>query len=215
MNMIKLYGKPIRANKASRDKQSHDIGANLFVGNLDPDVDERQLWDTFNRFGVLIAPPKIMRDESNASRGFAFINYDSFEAADASIEQMNGQYLSGRAISVNYAFKKDSKTERHGSMAERILAANNPNKLPGITRSAAVAPPTAVMQSQVAPLPMGPPPGFRPPMMAGIPPRGPPPGMFPPPGAMPPPGMRPIMPPGMPLGMPPPGMRPMMPPPGY
>ncbi|CAL5442891.1 unnamed protein product [Camellia sinensis] len=36
MNMIKLYGKPIRVNKAYQDKKSLDVGANLFVGNLDP-----------------------------------------------------------------------------------------------------------------------------------------------------------------------------------
>ncbi|KAK9910932.1 hypothetical protein M0R45_034866 [Rubus argutus] len=41
LNMIKLYGKPIRVNKASQDKKSLDVGANLVVGNLDPDVDEK------------------------------------------------------------------------------------------------------------------------------------------------------------------------------
>jgi RNA recognition motif-containing protein len=35
LNMIKLYGKPIRVNKSSSDKKSLDVGANLFVGNLD------------------------------------------------------------------------------------------------------------------------------------------------------------------------------------
>lgn len=34
--MIKLYGKPIKANKASQDKRAQDVGANLFIGNLDP-----------------------------------------------------------------------------------------------------------------------------------------------------------------------------------
>ena len=37
MHMIKLYGKPIKVNKASQDKKSQDIGANVFVGNLDSD----------------------------------------------------------------------------------------------------------------------------------------------------------------------------------
>lgn len=41
MNMIKEYGKPIRVNKASQDKKTMDVGANLFIGNLDPDVDEK------------------------------------------------------------------------------------------------------------------------------------------------------------------------------
>lgn len=41
MNMIKLFGKPIRVNKASQDKKTLDVGANLFVGNLDPEIDEK------------------------------------------------------------------------------------------------------------------------------------------------------------------------------
>jgi hypothetical protein len=41
LNMIKVYGKPIRVNKASQDKKTQDVGANLFIGNLDPDVDEK------------------------------------------------------------------------------------------------------------------------------------------------------------------------------
>eukprot|EP01114_Cavostelium_apophysatum_P016552 TRINITY_DN4731_c0_g1_i2.p1 TRINITY_DN4731_c0_g1~~TRINITY_DN4731_c0_g1_i2.p1 ORF type:complete len:261 (-),score=58.69 TRINITY_DN4731_c0_g1_i2:798-1580(-) len=127
MNMIKLYGKPIKVNKASQDKKTLDVGANLFIGNLDPEVDEKLLYDTFSAFGLVIATPKIMREtENQASKGFGFISYDSFEAADAAIGAMNGQFLCGRPITVSYALKKDSKTERHGSAAERLLAANNP-----------------------------------------------------------------------------------------
>ncbi|OMO84354.1 hypothetical protein COLO4_22108 [Corchorus olitorius] len=128
LNMIKLYGKPIRVNKASQDKKSLDVGANLFIGNLDPDVDEKLLYDTFSAFGVIVTNPKIMRDpESGNSRGFGFISYDSFEASDAAIEAMNGQYLCNRQITVSYAYKKDTKGERHGTPAERVLAASNPN----------------------------------------------------------------------------------------
>lgn len=36
-------------------------------------------------------------------------SYDCFEASDAAIEAMNGQFLCNRAISVSYAFKKDTK----------------------------------------------------------------------------------------------------------
>ena len=41
LNMIKVYGKPIRVNKASQDKKTMDVGSNLFIGNIDPDVDEK------------------------------------------------------------------------------------------------------------------------------------------------------------------------------
>lgn len=59
MNQIKLYGKPIRVNKASYDKKQVDVGANLFVGNLDPNVDEQTLYDTFSTFGTLADQPKV------------------------------------------------------------------------------------------------------------------------------------------------------------
>ena len=95
-----------------------DVGANLFIGNLDPEVDEKLLYDTFSAFGVILQTPKIMRDpETGNSKGFAFINFASFDASDAAMEAMNGQYLCNRAITISYAFKKDSKGERHGSAA--------------------------------------------------------------------------------------------------
>lgn len=51
-----------------------------------------------------------MRDpDSGNSRGFGFVSYDCYEAADAAIEAMNGQFLCNRSISVSYAFKKDTK----------------------------------------------------------------------------------------------------------
>lgn len=60
MNGIRLYGKPIRVNKASADKQkSVEIGAELFIGNLDPMVSEQIIYDTFSRFGSLVNFPKV------------------------------------------------------------------------------------------------------------------------------------------------------------
>ena len=78
------------------------------------------LYDTFSAFGVIIATPKIMRDpDTGNSKGFGFVSYDCFEASDAAIEAMNGQYLCNRAISVAYAYKKDTKGEPGGVMGGR------------------------------------------------------------------------------------------------
>ncbi|KAK4899223.1 Spliceosome-associated protein 49 [Elasticomyces elasticus] len=134
MNQIRLWGKPIRVNKASADKRGingaeggigggQGVGAELFVGNLDPMVDERVLFDTFSRFGPLLAPPKIARDEAtNLAKGYGFISYATFEASDDAIQNMHGQYLMNKEVTVQYAYKKDGKGERHGDEAERSLA---------------------------------------------------------------------------------------------
>mmetsp|Transcript_3795 Transcript_3795/g.8358 ORF Transcript_3795/g.8358 Transcript_3795/m.8358 type:complete len:399 (-) Transcript_3795:47-1243(-) len=124
MNMVCLYDKPIRVQLSSVEREKLDVGANLFVGNLHDDVDEKTLHDVFSTFGELIDTPHITRDvDSGESKHFGFVKFASFTAADNAIRAMNGQYVCGRPISVQYAFKKDSRGERHGSHAERVLAA--------------------------------------------------------------------------------------------
>lgn len=110
--------------QATSDKKNLDVGATLFIGNLDPEVDEKMLYDTFSAFGLIVHTPKISRDpETGGVKGFGFISFDNFESADAAIDAMEGQYLMNKQISVSYAFKKDGKGEKHGSAAERLLAA--------------------------------------------------------------------------------------------
>ncbi|KAM9776225.1 splicing factor 3B subunit 4 [Syngnathus typhle] len=187
MNMIKLYGKPIRVNKASAHNKNLDVGANIFIGNLDSEIDEKLLYDTFSAFGVILQTPKIMRDpDTGNSKGYAFINFASFDASDAAIEAMNGQYLCNRPITVSYAFKKDSKGERHGSAAERLLAAQNPLSQADRPHQlfADAPPPQAIPPPVLTTL------GHAAMGMGGMPP----PGVFPP---MPPPGAMSGMPHGM------------------
>ncbi|CAI2375834.1 unnamed protein product [Moneuplotes crassus] len=211
MHMIRLFGKPIHVNKASQDKRTQEVGANLFVGNLTPEVDEKSLKDVFSSFGIVLST-RIMRDpETGISKGYGFVNYDNFESADMAINTMNGQYISGQPVDVSYAYKRDTKGERHGSTAERIIASKKANATSGI--------PSGNSEDRKRP-PM--PPSGPPPMPSRgappMPPSGAPPPM-PPTGAppMPPSGMPPMPPssaPPAPSGPPPMGMYHPMPPPG-
>lgn len=177
---------------------------------------------------------QIARDPTaGTSKGYGFVSYTDFESSDAAVESMNGQFLMNKAITVQYAFKKDGKGERHGTPAERLLAAQarKNNALPVAARP----PPAPIAFGSRAPMPgfqgpyqgqfagalaaPPPPPGFTqqqtimPQMAMGMPPPGMgPPGMAPP--MMPPPGMQ-----GMPM-QPPQGMQmyggfPPPPPPGF
>lgn len=124
MNMVKLWGKAIRVTKSESNKHRTEIGANLFIGNLAPEVDEQAMHATFAAFGNLIDAPMVSRDpDTGMSRGFGFVKYDSFEAADLAIASMNTKFFGGRPIVVQYSFKKDKPGERHGTPAERHLAA--------------------------------------------------------------------------------------------
>ena len=66
---------------------------------------------------------QIARDDNNLSKGYGFVSFADFESSDAAIANMNGQYLMNKQVSVQYAYKKDGKGERHGDEAERMLAA--------------------------------------------------------------------------------------------
>jgi splicing factor 3B subunit 4 len=200
MNGTKLYSKQIRVNKASADKRggnnpaaSHldsnasgainSIGAELFIGNLDPDVDERVIFDTFKQFGSMLAVPKVARDDTGKSKGYAFISYADFDHSDEAKNAMDGQYLMNRQITVDYAYKKDGKGERHGDDAERALAEQA--KKNGVTPTIPVMPAWLTMSSNN--IPAGPAAMVNPgmqmqqPMMNGHPPQSPAP-MLPVPG---------------------------------
>jgi splicing factor 3B subunit 4 len=131
---------------------------------------------------------QIARDpQSGLSKGYGFVSYTDFESADAAIESMNGQFLMNKPITVQYAFKKDGKGERHGTAAERLLAsqARKNNALPLASR------PTAAAYGAAQPMPgftgpyqgqfagalaaaPPPPPGFTPmPMPTPMQPQGP------------------------------------------
>ncbi|CAD7923290.1 unnamed protein product [Amoebophrya sp. A25] len=228
MNMVKLFNKPIRCTKATADKKTADVGANLFVGNLDTLCDDKLLYDTFASFGQLLFA-KVMRDpDTNESRGFGFVSYDTFEGSDAAMAAMNGQFLCNAPITVSYAYKKDTRGERHGDATERLIASHKPSQIPNeyipaptelasagkglalpdgpapmlVGRTPGVPPPIPAQQQKGAALMT---PGGMPMGMGGPPPLpggGPPGGKFGMPGGPPPfpPGAK-----GFPPGPPPPG----------
>lgn len=102
-----------------------DVGAKIFINNLNPLIDEKFLSDTFSKFGTLIRAPSIRRNSDGQLMGYAFLTYDDFESSDLCIQKMNNVILMNNKISVSYAFKEqtvDGKKARHGDEVERMLA---------------------------------------------------------------------------------------------
>jgi splicing factor 3B subunit 4 len=58
------------------------VGANLFVGNLHEEVDEKMLRDVFSAFGIVLST-KVMRDpDTGKSKNHGFVGFDNFESSD-------------------------------------------------------------------------------------------------------------------------------------
>ena len=82
-----------QSNKASHDKRVQDVGDNTFIGNLDPEVDEKILYDTFTKFGMIINTNIVRDTEDGASKGHGFVSFDNFNSSDLAISQMNGHFF--------------------------------------------------------------------------------------------------------------------------
>lgn len=94
-------------------------GVNLYVKNLDDQVDEERFRAEFAPFGA-ISSAKIMFDEQNRSRGFGFVCYEHPEEASRAISEMNGKMIFGKPIYVALAQRKDERrAQLEGQFAQR------------------------------------------------------------------------------------------------
>ncbi len=75
----------------------------LYVGNLPYSVTDQMLADAFSRCGTVASAKVIMDRDSGRSKGFAFVEMSSISEAAASIDQLNGSQMDGRAINVSKA----------------------------------------------------------------------------------------------------------------
>ena len=75
----------------------------LFVGNLAFSVSDNDLMQLFSEVGTVVSA-RIAKDKfSGESKGFAFVEFENKEMAQAAIQTLNGRDLGGRAIRVDEA----------------------------------------------------------------------------------------------------------------
>ncbi len=73
------------------------------MGNLSFDVTREELIEAFSAAGRVVDAKVPTDRETGRPRGFAFVEFESDEAALRSIEQLNGRDLKGRPLRVNEA----------------------------------------------------------------------------------------------------------------
>ena len=123
MNNCRLYDLPLKVSPANPSANLHEIAENvrnvrsmdsteadveavygIHISNLDPQVDEEKLSETFRPFGNMISFPQIFRQDflsdSSASTNTAIIYYNSQHEAVEAIQTMNGQYYHDRTLRV-------------------------------------------------------------------------------------------------------------------
>lgn len=85
------------------------MGNKLYVGNLAYSVRDQDLQDAFAEFGAVSSAKVMMDRETGRSKGFGFVEMGSDAEAQAAINGLNGQPVSGRAIVVNEARPREER----------------------------------------------------------------------------------------------------------
>ena len=79
----------------------------LYVGNLTYETSTGDLEQLFGAHGTVQSAQVIMDRDTGRSKGFGFVEMGSDQEAQAAIAALNGQEVSGRALTVNEARPKE------------------------------------------------------------------------------------------------------------
>ncbi|KAM0756209.1 polyadenylate binding protein [Meredithblackwellia eburnea MCA 4105] len=100
LNYSLIKNRPCRIMWSQRDPALRKTGAgNIFIKNLDENIDNKALHDTFAAFGNILSC-KVATDAQGNSLGYGFVHYETGESAHLAIEGVNGMLLNDKVVFV-------------------------------------------------------------------------------------------------------------------
>ncbi|KAG0740757.1 hypothetical protein G6F57_000828 [Rhizopus arrhizus] len=105
--------------QAKLEKLAKYQGVNLYIKNLDDDIDDEKLRQEFSVYGV-ITSAKVMCDDKDTSKGFGFVCFSSPDEATKAVTEMNGRMIGSKPIYVALAQRKEiRRSQLEAQMAQR------------------------------------------------------------------------------------------------
>ncbi|KAA8545850.1 hypothetical protein F0562_020699 [Nyssa sinensis] len=81
------------------------VTTSLYVGDLDVNVTDSQLYDMFNQLGQVVSV-RVCRDlTSRRSLGYGYVNYGNPQDAARALEVLNFTPLNGKSIRIMYSHR--------------------------------------------------------------------------------------------------------------
>jgi len=111
LNYSSIKGRACRIMWSHRDPSLRKSGAgNVYVKNLDRNIDNKALYDTFSLFGNILSC-KVATDVNGRSRGYGFVHYETEEAAKQAIERVNQMQIGEKTVFVGPFEKRDNRVQ--------------------------------------------------------------------------------------------------------
>jgi len=100
LNYSSIKGRSCRIMWSQRDPSLRKSGAgNIYVKNLDKNIDNKALYDTFSLFGNILSC-KVAAGATGKSYGYGFVHYETEEAAKLAIERVDGMQIGEKTVHV-------------------------------------------------------------------------------------------------------------------
>lgn len=123
---------------AKMEKLSKYQGVNLYIKNLEDDVDDDKLRGEFEAFGT-ITSCKVMRDDKGQSKGFGFVCFSTPDEATKAVAEMNNKMIGTKPLYVSLAQRREVRrqqlesqiAQRNQIRMQQAAAAGLPGSYPG------------------------------------------------------------------------------------
>ncbi|KAF7304813.1 Polyadenylate-binding protein [Mycena kentingensis (nom. inval.)] len=97
--------------QAKMEKLSKYQGVNLYIKNLEDDMDDDKLRAEFEPFGT-VTSCKVMRDDKGTSKGFGFVCFSSPDEATKAVAEMNNKMLGTKPLYVSLAQRREVRRQQ-------------------------------------------------------------------------------------------------------
>lgn len=95
------------------------MSQNLFIGSLAYATNDDSLKAFFEQIGEVASAKVITDRDSGRSKGFGFVEFADEANNQKAVDQLNGQELDGRAITVTVARPKEDRPRRDFNGGDR------------------------------------------------------------------------------------------------
>lgn len=128
LNYSTIKGRCCRIMWSHRDPNLRKTGnGNVFVKNLDKNVDNKALYDTFSLFGNILSC-KVAVDSEAKSKGYGFVHYETAEAAKQAIEKVNNMQIGEKTVYVGEFLPREGRAPAEIVNFTNIYVKNFPNE---------------------------------------------------------------------------------------